>query len=52
MFHELANHTHGATAGFVFFVSGMAGALILYAVVTFLDLLAAPPALDLIRSAF
>jgi hypothetical protein len=52
MFHGLANHTYGATAGFAFVVAGVSGALIVYAVFTFLDILAAPPTIDFLRAAF
>jgi hypothetical protein len=43
MFHGLSNHTFDATAGCVVFVTGAALAMIVYATVTFIDLLAATP---------
>ena len=43
MFHGLSNHTFDATAGCVMFVTGAALAMIVYATVMFIDLLAAAP---------
>ena len=49
MVHALANHTLGATATCILVVTGVALALIVYAAVTFTDLLAVTPAQDLLR---
>jgi hypothetical protein len=49
MFHGLSDHTFDATAGCVMFVTGVAFAMIVYATVTFIDLLAAAPPQELLR---
>jgi hypothetical protein len=43
MFHGLSDHTFDATAGCVMFVTGAALAMIVYATLTFIHLLAATP---------
>ena len=43
MFHGLSDYTFDATAGCVVFVTGAALAMIVYATVTFIDLLATTP---------
>jgi uncharacterized membrane protein len=43
MFHGLSDHTFDATAGCVMFVTGAALAMIVYATLMFIDLLAATP---------